>query len=202
MVITLWLSAASTNCSLAHQRVARIEVRKRLFLKRPTASLSTMPSLVAPTARVRDSYIRGEREDAADEGLEDDWLEDAAADFDGFVERRRTVRQLWGVPITELWFVADDTYLGTLLIRHHLTQELADAGGHFGYHVVPSHRRQGHATAMIAQARTIAKELGLPPRLLITCRSDNVASRRAIEANGGTFTGLVDGECHFVLASA
>ena len=159
-----------------------------------------MPTLVAPTARVRDSYLRGEREDAADDGLADDWLDGAAADFDGFVERRRTVRRLWGVPTTELWFVDDDTYIGTLLIRHHLTQELAVSGGHFGYHVVPSYRRRGHATAMIAQARTIAKELGLPSTLLITCRSGNVASRRAIEANGATFTELVGDECQFALA--
>jgi len=111
-----------------------------------------MPQLLLPTTLVRDSYPAGETEAAIQEGLPRDWLGEAAADCTGFVERRRSVRELWGVPVTELWFVDGTTYLGTVMIRHRLTPTLERQGGHIGYHVVPSHRHRGHATQMLAQA--------------------------------------------------
>jgi hypothetical protein len=61
-----------------------------------------MPRLIPPTTLVRTSYLQGEIEAALEEGIPTAWLEEAAADFAGFVARRRTVRELWGVPVTEL----------------------------------------------------------------------------------------------------
>jgi hypothetical protein len=55
-----------------------------------------MPRLTLPTTLVRDSYLAGETQVANEEGLPTGWLEEAAADFVGFVERRRAVRELWG----------------------------------------------------------------------------------------------------------
>jgi hypothetical protein len=81
-----------------------------------------MPQLIPPTTLVRDSYLAGETDAATQEGLPTDWLEEAAADFAGFVERRRTIRELWGVPVTERWFVDGTTYIGTVMIRHRLTR--------------------------------------------------------------------------------
>jgi predicted acetyltransferase len=63
---------------------------------------------------------------------------------------------------------------------------LFEQGGHIGYDVRPSMRRRGYATAMLREALPIAKSLGIDPAL-ITCRQDNVASRKVIEANGGIF---------------
>ena len=100
-----------------------------------------MPRLTLPTTLVRDSYLVGEAEGAMQDGLSAGWLEEAAADFAGFVEQRRAVRELCGVPVTELWFVDETEYLGTVLIRHRLTPALERAGGHIGYHVVPGQRR-------------------------------------------------------------
>ena len=48
-----------------------------------------MGLLVFPTATVRTSYIDGERAAAREEGADLAWLDRAAADFDGFVARRR-----------------------------------------------------------------------------------------------------------------
>jgi hypothetical protein len=81
-----------------------------------------MPRLVPPTASVRASYLQGERELAMEEGAPTSWIDAAAADFAGFVARRRAVRELWGVPVTELWFVDGSDYLGTVVIRHRLTR--------------------------------------------------------------------------------
>ena len=54
------------------------------------------------------------------------------------------------VRVSYLWYVSGEYYLGTLVVRHHLTSELAETGGHIGYHVVAPWRRQGHATRMLA----------------------------------------------------
>jgi predicted acetyltransferase len=160
-----------------------------------------MPQLTLPTTLVRDSYLAGEAEGAMQDGLSAGWLEAAAADFAGFVEQRRVVRELWGVPVTELWFVDETEYLGTVLIRHRLTPALERAGGHIGYHVVPSQRRRGHATQMLAQALVVCQQLGLG-EVLVTCPVDNQGSRRVIEANGGALARIVDGEAHYWLPTS
>src|SRR4051812_36322160 len=90
------------------------------------------------------------------------------------------------VPATYLWWVDGDTYLGRLSIRHRLTQWLLDYGGHVGYVVRPSARRQGHASAMLAASLPVAARLGIDS-VLVTCDATNVGSRRVIEANGGVF---------------
>jgi predicted acetyltransferase len=162
----------------------------------------TMPRLTLPTTFVRDSYLQGETETAIAEGLPTGWLEEAAAaDFAGFVAQRRAVRELWGVPVTELWFVDGADYLGTVLIRHRLTPALERAGGHIGYHVVPGHRRRGHATQMLAQAKLVCRELGLS-EILVTCAEHNIGSRRVIEANGGALDRIIDGEALYWLATS
>jgi predicted acetyltransferase len=155
-----------------------------------------MPELTLPTTRVRASYLRGETELAAEEGVSTRWLAEAAADFAGFVERRRAVRVVWEVPVTELWFVDGREYIGTVVIRHRLTPALEREGGHLGYHVVPGHRRRGHATRMLAQARAVCRRLGLD-EVLVTCAETNTASRRVIEANGGVLDGVLDGEARY-----
>jgi len=92
--------------------------------------------------------------------------------------------------VEALWWVEagpeapEPTYLGGIRIRHHLTDYLREVGGHIGYDVRPSRRREGHATRMLRAALPHAYALGITPAL-ITCDTDNVASRRVIEANGG-----------------
>lgn len=56
--------------------------------------------------------------------------------------------------------------------------------GHIGYAVVPWKRRRGYATQALRLMLDEAREVGLT-RLEITTDPENVASRRAIEANGG-----------------
>ena len=142
------------------------------------------PSLLPP----------GGTETACAEGLSTTWLEEAAADFAGFVERRRPSGSCGGVPVTELWFVDGTDHLGTVIIRHRLTPALEREGGH----IVPRHRRRGHATQMLAQAKPVCQRLGLT-RILVTCAEDNLGSRRVIEANGGTLDRIIDGEARYWL---
>lgn len=154
------------------------------------------PRLVRPTVAVKDSYLAGERTTCLAEGTETDWFEPARDDFEGFVAARSGVRVRWGVPYTHFWYVSGEHYLGTLVIRHTLTPELAEAGGHVGYHIVLPWRRQGHATRMLAAGLAECDQLGLG-RVLLTCLPDNVASRRVILANGGVPDGQARGEDRF-----
>ena len=160
-----------------------------------------MPHLAAPTTAVRDSFVAAAR-DLHDEG----WLpgfpvDEVAADFGDYVQRVLDQKQYWGVPISTLWYVDGSTYLGTVIIRHRLTPELTRRGGHIGYHVAPRHRRQGHATAMLAAAISHCRStLGIS-RVLVTCDQSNIASRRVIEINGGALENIVDDECRYWIDS-
>jgi predicted acetyltransferase len=164
-------------------------------------TLPEPPHLAWPTTEVRTSYLTGEQADCLLRGTDTDWLGPASDDFDSFVAERRGVRTRWEVPSTVFWYVAREHYLGTLVLRHELTDELTQVGGHIGYHVVAPWRRQGHATRMLAAGLVEARRLGLS-RVLLTCAEDNEPSRRVILANGGVADGQVKGEDRFWITIA
>lgn len=90
------------------------------------------------------------------------------------------------VPCTYRWVVEGDEFVGYVAIRHSLNDFLLEEGGHIGYAVRPSRRRQGHATRALRLALVEARSLGID-RALVTCDDDNLASRLTIEHAGGVF---------------
>ncbi|MBN2296461.1 MAG: GNAT family N-acetyltransferase [Pirellulales bacterium] len=93
------------------------------------------------------------------------------------------------VPSNTYWLVRDNsTILGTLSLRHRLNENLRKIGGHIGYAIRPSQRNKGYATRMLEMALPKARELGLS-RVLVTCNTENRASARVIEKNGGVLEG-------------
>ncbi len=90
------------------------------------------------------------------------------------------------VHCSNLWIAEGDEFLGYLAIRHRLTDFLLELGGHIGYSVRPSRRREGHATRALGLALGEARRLGID-RALVTCDHDNVPSRLTIEHAGGVF---------------
>lgn len=120
------------------------------------------------------------------EGLED------PEEFRRFVQCRRaeelpeTPRPRGRVPCTFLWIVEGDEYLGSIAFRHDLTDFLLDQGGHIGYSIRPSARRQGHASTALRQTLELAGEMG-HQRVLVCCVEDNPASRATIEGAGGEY---------------
>jgi predicted acetyltransferase len=105
------------------------------------------------------------------------------------------------VPWSPRWWIDGDEYLGRIQIRHELTPKLLEVGGHIGYDVRRSARRQGHATAMLAAALPILAAVGVRSALL-TCDNDNIASRKVIEANGGVLEGERNGSLRFWVPTA
>jgi predicted acetyltransferase len=158
--------------------------------------LDDVPKLVWPTTEVRVSYLVGEQADCLRRDTATDWLGPASADFADYVAVRRGIKTRWEVPSTVFWYVSGEYYLGTLVVRHRLTPELAELGGHVGYHVVAPWQRQGHATRMLAAGLLECTRLGLE-RVLLTCAVDNDPSRRVILANGGQPDGSRRGEDRF-----
>jgi predicted acetyltransferase len=102
------------------------------------------------------------------------WLRDS---------EREAPRPDW-VTCTFLWITDGEEVIGSIAVRHRLNEWLLDQGGHIGYSIRPSRRRQGHASRALALALDRARGLGLD-RVLLTCDLDNDASRRTIERNGG-----------------
>jgi predicted acetyltransferase len=114
-------------------------------------------------------------------------------EFARLVEQRRRARhddeprrRAWP-PVTFLWMVVGDEYVGSLAIRHRLTERLLEEGGHIGYSVRPTARGHGHATRALGRALVLAHGVVDRPRVLVTCLESNLASRAVIERNGGRY---------------
>lgn len=77
--------------------------------------------------------------------------------------------------------------LGVIRVRKELNSEyLRNIGGHIGYDIAPSNRRNGYGTNILKKGLEKVKLMGINA-VLITCKSDNQASARIIEKNGGIF---------------
>jgi predicted acetyltransferase len=92
------------------------------------------------------------------------------------------------VPSSNFFLVHDGEVVGHGALRHRLSPALEHEGGHIGYDVRPSARRRGYGTLILALMLERARNLGLS-RALLTCDTDNTASARIIERNGGALAG-------------
>lgn len=170
-----------------------------MHFRRRIGCTRDMPLLVRPTVTVMDSFLEAMDEFVA-EGARDlqtvDWIEEWSdqwhrpAGFEAFVDRVRAqevdesaIPSHWVLTSTR-WWIEGDTYLGRIALRQRLNAKLADIGGHIGYDVRPSARRQGHATRMLTAMLPLAREHGIDPAL-VTCDDDNAGSIKVIESAGG-----------------
>ena len=157
-------------------------------------SLDSHPiNLVEPTIELKSEFL----------DLLDDQERAGEAFFDPALPRKdfaaflRDIAQLSAgidlrpgvVPMTTYWMVGPDrVILGVSKLRHHLTPSLLEHGGHIGYYIRPSQRRQGYGGLLLALTLEKASEKGIE-RVRVTCNTDNIGSARIIEKNGGVLSG-------------
>ncbi len=153
------------------------------------AGVSTEAQLVRPSVRYRDSVLDAVREFQSEGGYRAFSLATLTNDVAAFVQRLlddedpgKLPRHL--VPQTNYWLVEGVEFIGRTSLRHELNDRLRLIGGHIGYEIRPSRRRQGYGTAILGLVLAKARQRGLT-RVLITCDDDNIASRRIIEHHGG-----------------
>jgi len=82
----------------------------------------------------------------------------------------------------------DNKIIGSIQLRHHLTEELLKDGGNIGYGIRPSERGKGYGTMQLSLALAKAKALGLD-KVMISCSKDNRASAYVAIRNGGVLAG-------------
>lgn len=89
------------------------------------------------------------------------------------------------------WITDDDEVVGFIAFRRELNDWLRQFGGHIGYSVRPSRRRERIAKTALALVLDYAREQGYD-RVMLTCDDDNPGSFRTIEGAGGELQGVVD----------
>lgn len=82
----------------------------------------------------------------------------------------------------------DDKIIGSIQLRHHLTEELKKDGGNIGYGICLSERNKGYGTMQLALLLPEARALHIP-KVMISCDKSNRASAKVAVNNGGVLSG-------------
>ena len=94
------------------------------------------------------------------------------------------------VPSTYYLILSDEEVVGTISMRHYLTKDLEEFGGHIGYSIKPSARRKGYAREALRLILELYKDKY--DEKLIMCEDDNIASNKTILANGGILINQIE----------
>ena len=120
-------------------------------------------------------------------------------DYEEWLETNHNKEMGIGLPenrVPSIQFVSFDDVgraLGFLNLRLRLNEGLLNHAGHIGYSIRPSERGKGYAKEALRQGLQVAKEKNIK-RALVTCSTENPASRAVILANGGQFEDVRGGK--------
>lgn len=155
--------------------------------------------LVVPSVKYKDSYLKAVSEYQAENLFNYRTLNisDLEKYFEKYIKKIKQEANGIGlqegyVPHTLFWLVDDEGYIGMLDLRHRLNDYLRTAGGHIGYDIRPTRRRQGLGKLILKLGLERVKKLGIE-EVIISCNVGNAGSNKIIEANGGKFINDVIG---------
>ncbi len=152
--------------------------------------------LVIPSLQYKDAYLQALEEAKNETGETQLNKPEDGQSFAEFVQKLKDNAEGINlppgyVPATMLWLIDNDDLIGRVHIRHTLTEDLMQHGGHIGYYVRPTKRKKGYGKRMLELALKEARKLGLV-KVLITCDDNNIGSIKIIEANGGILENILD----------
>ena len=90
------------------------------------------------------------------------------------------------VATSTFWLIDNNEVVGVTRVRH---QE-AGTAGHIGYDISPNFRNKGYGTKILELSLNEASELGIKTAI-VTCNTENSASKKIIEKNGGKLLGTI-----------
>lgn len=119
----------------------------------------------------------------------EDRFKSGIEDFRKYLEYLENHRKTQNMPDGNVGFNTFFLSIGGKLVgsgslRHELNETLAIYGGHIGYAVRPSERKKGYGSLILHLTLEKAREFGFQ-RVFVTCDTDNLASVKIIEKNGG-----------------
>lgn len=145
--------------------------------------------LVIPTVKYEKDYLETIEESKDTTGITTLPRPDSGQTFEDFLKQIENQSKGIGlregiVPATTFWLIDNNELIGRVQIRHILNEKLLKSGGHIGYFIRPSKRKQGYGKKILELALEKAKELGIK-KTLVTCDITNIGSKKIIEENGG-----------------
>ena len=155
-------------------------------LRRPRlADKETILSMMAEFEETRSAHDGGFWD--AEAFVYEDWLESNRN-----MEMGLGIPEGWVPAVQLVAFARDGQSVGFLNLRLRLSAYLLEEGGHIGYSIRPSERGKGYAKEALHQGLQVAKEKNIH-RALVTCSTENPASRAVILANGGQLEDVRNG---------
>ena len=146
--------------------------------------------LVNPTIKYKDSYfdlVKSAKENGDISEMGNAYRENE--NFDAMIKRlkdrslgKNLMKQ--DVPSSIKWIIENNEVVGTIDLRHILNKSYFERLGHVAYYIHPLKRNKGYATNALSLAINWYKKKSIN-KILITCYSDNEASKKVIINNGG-----------------
>ena len=155
-------------------------------LRRPTlADKETVLEMMAEFEKSQSAHDGGFWD--AENFVYEEWLESNQNQEMGI-----NLPEGWVPDIQLVAFSRDGQAVGFLNLRLLLSDYLLEVGGHIGYSIRPSERGKGYAKESLRQGLQVAKGKNIK-RALVTCSTENPASRAVILANGGVYEDVRNG---------
>lgn len=107
--------------------------------------------------------------------------------FDIYIEQIEILESNRVKAPSKLFFCLDtktNKFVGAVVIRLHLTNDLLERGGHISNGILPSERNKGYGTMLVKLAIEKCREYGID-KILMVCEKNNLASSKTIIKNNG-----------------